>query len=401
MSYSSPVEVDGRKMTVICDAAQLPISTGASRRQKSREVRRHLARTRTKYCFAVSSAGEGIEVWWSAEERGVSIAASLERWYSTLPEENEETVETPDDCVVILSFDKNLYLAEFVDGLVKTERVVDEKIAQEHLDRYRAENRVMHGFAAGRGTGLAERYVELKPLPFEFGEHRFERAFAAFLRHRLWHPMAVAPVLAVAAAAVLSQFDMIALWDRFTKDDQTDSGETQEPAVPIVSHAGGIMLRELVRFMRDLDVLYGDGLQRLEFTPPSGIVLSGRSPEYPSRAKVFADQRRGWLRWNSAGWVIDMDIAIPDMTGKTPMQTEALLQNMSRGWPALGLVEGPIAGHINTTRFSVDQGDINTFDLMDIAQRLDGYPAVIRYLSCKYANYRLSGCEISIETKTL
>ena len=183
--------------------------------------------------------------------------------------------------------------------------------------------------------------------------------------------------------------------------DRVDSDEPQKPDIPIVSHAGGIMLRELVRFMRDLDVLYGDGLQRLEFTPPSSIVLSGRSPEYPSGAKVFADQRRGWLRWNSAGWVINMDIAIPDMVEKTPIQTEALLENMSRGWPALGLVEGPIPGHINTTRFSVDQGDINTFDLMDIAQRLDGYPAVISYLSCKYADYRMSGCEISIETKTL
>ncbi len=398
MSYSSPVEVDGRKMTVVYDAAQLPISTRASQRQKSREVRRHLARTRTKYCFAASSAGEGIEVWWSAEERGVSIAASLERWHSTALEESDDT---PDDCVVILSFDKNLYLAEFADGLVKKERVVDGNGAQEHLDRYRAENRVMHGFAAGRGTGLAERYVELKPLPFEPGEYRFERALAAFLRHRLWHPMAVAPVLAVAAMAALSQVDVITLWDRVMQGDRVDSDEPQKPDIPIVSHAGGIMLRELVRFMRDLDVLYGDGLQRLEFTPPSSIVLSGRSPEYPSGAKVFADQRRGWLRWNSAGWVINMDIAIPDMVEKTPIQTEALLENMSRGWPALGLVEGPIPGHINTTRFSVDQGDINTFDLMDIAQRLDGYPAVISYLSCKYADYRLSDCEISIETKTL
>ena len=32
---------------------------------------------------------------------------------------------------------------------------------------------------------------------------------------------------------------------------------------------------------------------------------------------------------------------------------------------------------------------------------LDGYPAVISRLSCSYAGYRMSDCEISIETKTL
>ncbi len=398
MSWSSRVQVNGRNITVIYDAEQLPIWTGAGSWQKSREVRRHLVRTRTKYCFVASKAGEGIEVWWSAEERGVSIAASLEQWYSTILEENDEP---PDDCVVILSFDKNLYLAEFANGLIKTERVVDGNSAQEHLDRYRAENRVMHGFAVGRGLGLAEQYVELEPLPFELGERRFERAFVVFLRHRLWHPMAAAPVLAVIAAVALSQVDRTALWGRIMQSDRVDSGEPQKPVIPIVSHAGGIMLRELVKFMWDLDVLYGDGLQRLEFTPPSGIVLSGRSAEYPSRAKVFADQRRGRLRWNSAGWVINMDITMGDMMEKTPMQTEALLEKLSRGWPALSLVEGPITGYTHTTRFNIDQTGINTFDLVDIARRLDGYPAVIRYLSCKYAHYRLSDCEISIETRTL
>ncbi len=398
MSYSSKVQANGKKMTVVYAAAQLPISTGVGLWQKSREVRRHLARTRTKYCFAASSAGEGIEVWWSAEERGVSIAASLDNWYSTRLEENDET---PDDCVVIISFDTSVYLAEFANGLVRTERVVDEKSAVEHLDRYRAENRVMHGFMSGSQTGLIKQYVELEPLPFDLRSKRFERAFAVFLRHRLYHPMIIMPVLALFCIAALSQIDVIDIWNRFTKDDRINLADVKKPLVPMVSHAGGIMLRELVKFMWDLDVLYPDGLHQLEFTSPSSVVLSGRSPEYPSRAKAFADRRSGQFRWNSTGWVIRLDIAAMPVIEKTPIQTEALLENMSRGWPALGLVEGPIPGHINTTRFSVDQGDINTFDLMDIAQRLDGYPAVIRYLSCKYADYRMIECEVSIETKTL
>ena len=398
MSYSSRVQVGGRKMTVVYAAEQLPISTGVGSWQKSREVRRHLARTQTKYCFAASRAGEGIEVWWSAEERGVSIAASLDHWYSTILEENDET---PDDCVVILSFDTSVYLAEIANGLVKTERVVDENSALEHLDRYRAENRVMYGFTAGSHIDSVERYVELEPLPFELRSNRFERAFAVFLRHRLYHPMVIAPVLALLAFAALSQIDLIGLWDRIMKNNRTDPAEQHEPVIPIVSHGGGVMLRELVKFMRRLDVLYPDGLQQLEFTPPSSIVLSGQSPEYPLRAKAFAERRQGQLRWNSAGWVIMIDLAMPDMVGKTPMRTEALLETLSPGWPALGLVEGPIAGYINTMRFMIDQTDINTFDLIDIARRLDGYPAVISRLSCSYAGYRMSDCEVSIETKTL
>ena len=398
MSYSSRVEVGGRKMTVIYAAEQLPISTGVGLWQKSREVRRHLERTHTKYCFAASKAGEGIEVWWSAEDRGVSIAASLDHWYSTILEEDDET---PDDCVVIITFDTSVYLAEVANGLVKTERVVDENSALAHLDRYRAENRVMYGFAAGSHIDSVERYVELEPLPFELRSNRFERAFAVFLRHRLYHPMVIAPVLALFCLAALSQIDLIGLWDRVMQYNQPAQVVQPEPAVPIVSHGGGVMLRELVKFMRRLDVLYPDGLQQLEFTPPSGVVLSGQSPEYPVRAKVFAERGQGQMRWNSAGWVIMIDIAMPDMVEKTPMRTEALLETLSPGWPALDLVEGPVAGYINTTRFNIDQADINTFDLIDIAQRLDGYPAVISRLSCSYAGYRMSDCEVSIETKTL
>ena len=379
-------------------AAQLPISTGVGLWQKSREVRRHLERTQTKYCFAASKAGEGIEVWWSAEERGVSIAASLDNWYSTTLEGKEDT---PDDCVVIISFDTSVYLAEFSNGLVKTERVVDEKSAVEHLDRYRAENRVMHGFMSGSQIGLIEQYVELEPLPFDLRSKRFERAFAVFLRHRLYHPMVIVPVLALFCIAALSQIDVIDIWNRFTKDDQIDLANQNKPPVPMVSHGGGVMLRELVKFMWHLDVLYPDGLNQLAFTSPSSIVLRGRSPEYPTRAKAFADRRSGQFRWNSAGWVIRLDVAMPDMVEKTPMRTEALLEKLSRGWPALGLVEGPITGYTNTTRFSIDQADINTFDLIDMAQRLDGYPAIISNLICKYAEYRMIDCEVSIETKTL
>ena len=132
-------------MTVVYAAEQFPISTGVGLWEKSREVRRHLERTQTKYCFAASKAGEGIEVWWSAEERGVSIAASLDDWYSTRLVENDDT---PDDCVVIISFDTSVYLAEFANGLVKTERVVDEKSALAHLDRL-----------PGRKPGNARFYV--------------------------------------------------------------------------------------------------------------------------------------------------------------------------------------------------------------------------------------------------
>ena len=398
MSWSSRVEVGGRNMTVIYAAEQLPISTGVGPWQKSREVRRHLERTHTSYCFAASKAGEGIEVWWSAEERGVSIAASLDNWYSTILSENDET---PDDCVVILSFDTSVYLAEVANGLVKTERVVDENSALAHLDRYRAENRVMYGFAAGSHIDSVERYVELEPLPFELRSNRFERAFAVFLRHRLYHPMVIAPVLALLCLAALSQVDLIGLWDRVMQYNQPAQVVQPEPVIPIVSHGGGVMLRELVKFMRRLDVLYPDGLQQLEFTPPSSIVLSGQSPEYPVRAKVFAERGQGQMRWNSAGWVIMIDLAMPDMVGKTPMRTEALLETLSRGWSALDLVEGPVAGHTDTTRFNIDQADINTFDLIDIARRLDGYPAIISRLSCSYAGYRMTDCEISIETKTL
>ena len=399
MSYSSRVQVGGKKMTVVYAAAQLPISTGVGLWQKSREVRRHLERTHTSYCFAASKAGEGIEVWWSAEERGVSIAASLDDWYSTRLEENDDT---PDDCVVIISFDTSVYLAEFANGLVKTERVVDEKSAVEHLDRYRAENRVMHGFMSGSQTGLIEQYVELEPLPFDLRSNRFERSFVVFLRHRLYHPMVIVPVLTLFSIVTLSQIDLIGLRDGIIEYyNRNEPAVPQIQDIPIVSHAGGAMLRELVKFMWQLDVLYPDGLLRMEFTPPSSIVLRGISPEYPTRAKAFSDRRLSQFRWNSAGWVIMIDIAMPDMVEKTPMRTEALLEKMSRGWSALGLVEGPIAGYTHTTRFNIDQTDINTFDLIDIAHRLDGYPAVISYLSCKYAKYRMTDCEVSIETKTL
>ena len=62
-----------------------------------------------------------------------------------------------------------------------------------------------------------------------------------------------------------------------------------------------------------------------------------------------------------------IDIAMPDMVEKTPVRTEALLEKLSRGWSALDLVAGPVAGYTDTTRFMIAQTDINTFDLIDIA----------------------------------
>ncbi len=398
MSYSSRVRVDGNNITVVYAAAQLPVSTGIGPWQKSREVRRHLTRTRTRYCFVAARGGEGIEVWWSAEERGVSIAASLDNWYSTILSKDEETL---DDFVVIIPFDTNVYLAEIANGLVKTERVVDENSALEQLERYRVENRVMRGFAAGGRIDPGEQYVELEPLPFDLRCNRFERAFAVLLRNRLYHPMVIAPVLALFAVSTLSQVDWLRLRDWMMKYNQPAPDQQQQPVIPVVSHAGGATLLELVKFIWSLDVLYGDGLRQLEFMHPSTVVLSGQSSGYPSRTKAFADQRHGQFRWNSAGWAVVIDIAMPDTVPGTPMRTGVLLENMSRGWPTLDLVEGPVAGHTEITRFNVNQTDINTFDLVDIAQRLDGYPARISHLSCSYTDFSMSGCEISIETRTL
>ncbi len=400
MSWSSRIQVDGRNVTVIYAAAQLPISTDIGPWRKSREVRRHLTRTRTRYCFVEARAGEGIEVWWSAEERGVSIAASLDSWYSTILSKTGEAPDAPDDFVVIIPFDTSVYLAEIANGLVKTERIVDENSALEYLDRYRVENRVMRGFTAGGRIDPGAQYVELEPLPFDLWRYRFERVFPVFLRNRLYHPTMIAPVLVVVAAVALSQVDMSALWERVMRDERVDAGE-QQPVIPMVSHAGGATLRELVRFLWRLDVLYGDGLQRLEFTSPSSVVLSGQSYRYPLQAKAFADQRHGQFRWNSAGWAVAIDIAMPDTVPGTPVRTAVLLELMSRGWPALALVEGPVTGYTDTMRFNIDQANINTFDLMDIARRLDGYPAVISRLSCSYENFSMSNCDISIETSTL
>ena len=172
------------------------------------------------------------------------------------------------------------------------------------------------------------------------------------------------------------------------KNNRNDPAEQHEPVIPIVSHGGGVMLRELVKFMRRLDVLYPDGLQQLEFTPPSSIVLSGQSPEYPLRAKAFAERRQGQLRWNSAGWVIMIDIKMPDMVGKTPMRTEALLETLSPGWPALGLVEGPIAGYINTMRFNIDQSRHQYI-------RFDRYSAAAGRLSRGHQPLVLQLCRVS------
>ena len=401
MSWSSRVQVHGKRMSVVYGAAQLPISSAVGVWQKSREVRRHLARTRTAYCLvAAAGATQGIEVWWSAEEAGISVAASLDDWYSTILQESGEAAN---DCVVIIVFDTSVYLAEVVNGLVKTERVVNESGALEQIHRYRAENRVLHGFIAGNRNDRFAQYVELAPLPFDLEARRFERSFIVFLRNRLYHPIHIVPVLALIVAATLHQIDTIGLWQQVMQYNRAAPVEPQQPVIPLVSHAGGAMLRELVRFMWRLDGLYGDGLQQLEFTPPSGVVLSGQSPQYPSRAKAFAGRHRGQFRWNAAGWAVVIDIAMPDAMSKTPAPTEALLENMSRGWPELALVEGPLASHayIYTTRFGIDRTGINTFDLMEVAQRLDGYPAIISRLSCSYADYRLTNCEISIETSTL
>jgi len=400
MSYSTKVQLQGKNLTVIYGANQLPLAATVKKWGRAREVRRHLSRTRGKYVLVMSNEGEGIEVWWSAEDKGVSIAASLDHWFLRRLREDEHT---PDDVVVVIPFDRRIYLAELRGGLVHRETIVAEETAAEQLELYAAEERIIHAFEAGRCTDLVQQYVRPEPLPFVLGEHQFRHALPVFIMNGLYHPGLILPLMLLLGAAALTQFDFDRIRSLVHASAAVRPSEAviQSVMVPEVTYGGGTVLRELVRWITLSEALHGDGLQSVQFSPPTQVVLAGRAAQYPLLVKQFAERHGGEFRYNSAGWVVAMEMAMMHPNQAKPMQTQVMLQQMSAGWPALKLVEGPVPGLLTTTRFKVDHNSINTWDLIEIARRLDGFPTTISALSCNYDNYRLAACAIRIDAKTL
>ena len=400
MSFSAKFQIGKKTVNLVYGAEKLPLAMSTSKRERARELRNQLARTKTRYLFNVQNAGEGIDMWWSADERGVSFAACIDGWFNDRRSSDPSALA---DYVVVISSATQLYVADVRGGSVQSEWVVSESVARTKLEKYQAEGTVIYGFTTGDQPGAIDEYVRLDTLPFTFddaNEYTYQRPVIVYLRYGMFHPAILYPLtgLALAAGIIVYGQDIAR---EFLGGGVSDEISTQ-PVILQTEFGASVLLGYLANYIPRAESLYADGLTRLQFDYPASLTLSGQSQRYPSQARQFAEQSRGQFTWNSGGWTINMNLSIPRMVTARPPETHQTLEELMSSWPDLELIDGPnVAGATAQTLFSISKANITTYDLVEWAARLDGYPAYLRKIECMYDQYLLTECSLSIDTTTL
>lgn len=424
MSWTVRDSIRGRRITLTYNAAQLPLAAAGSRWQRTREVLRHLKRSRSKHVLAVAAVDGAIETWWSAAEGGTSFAAAIDHWIeSRLAGSGEADEAPPERFLVVIPLDERIYLAEIQQGLVREERALFPSAAEEYLERYNADGSVIHGFAAGTCTALPEQYVRLETPPFDLLRFEFSRPAGLFLRKGLPHPRhGLALAGAVLLAAVL-QFGYGFLktgwpglggWLGDDAQSLLPAVALQQVVDPSVPHSAGAELRALAGLIVDAEPLHADGLVRLDFGHGRAATYAGlKRTGWPQTARALAAALKADWRLDQAGWKLSVTPPDIDSGRRRPAATEPVTEALLRHPLRLRLVDGPrrsggfqqsaniLVRAVDLSIFEAEPESLSAQDLLDAADRLDGLPVSLASAACTFESFRLKTCSLTFEARTL
>ena len=412
MSWTVRDSIRGRRIALVYGAAQLPLSTAVGRWQRSREVLRHLRRTRSRTVLATPDSDGRTETWWSAEEAGVSFAAAIDHWIETRLA--DEDAPLPEEFVVVIPLDTRIYLAEAAQNVVREERVLFPDPAAEQLDRHSAAGTVIYGFAAGTCTELPEQYVRLETPPFDLQRFRFARQLPVFLRKGLPHPQQLfiaAAVLLLAAGLQFGYQFARSAWQAGIPQTLQPSGVLQQVVEPNVPHSAGAELRALARLVVSAEPLFADGLADLAFSHGQPALYSGlRKRGYPRTARAVAETLGAEWRLDDAGWQLSVPLRI-DPGHRRPGPTEPVTRAMLEHPLALRLADGPrrssgqqsgniLVRAVDLAVYAAEPESLTAQDLLDAAGPLDGLPVSLASADCRFEAFRLQTCALTFEART-
>lgn len=446
MSYVVGDSIRGRRIQLVYAAAQLPLAASVGRMEKSREVRRHLARSKTRYAFVVRDPADNIETWWSAEDRGISFAAAIDQWVSrrlsggAAAQDKAAAQDTPgpahapgsellpetpagqtvEDCLVVIPLDGRVYAAEVAQGLVSQEWVLRPGRIADHLAQY--PGAIVHGFSAGDCTDELAQRVELEELPFDLREFRYRSPAREFAAHGMIHPhvgaLALTAVLCAGAAYTGSGHlqraaGLVSDWLGTTPVTDVITQEPRQIVAPKAPHTAAADLRALVRLIRAAEPLLGQGLVSLAFAERTAVFSGEIRKDYPALARRIAGSLGGTWSLDSAGWRIVLAVPPGGPSNRVPGETEPVVERMLTHPLGPQLVRGPDihpvrrqAGNISVlglteSEFAAAPESVTAHDLLEGARLLEGLPVSLAAADCSFLKHRLDTCTLTFRAQTL
>ncbi|MXY64088.1 MAG: hypothetical protein F4206_16915 [Gammaproteobacteria bacterium] len=427
MSLTANDRIDGKRLALIYGSEPLALSTAGSRWERSREILRHLSRTRSKAALVTRSADGQEESWWAADEAGVSFAAAIDAWLEIRMADSGSN-PLPERLHVVIPLDTRIYFALVDQGMVREEAVLAPEPALERLEEAEGHD-VIYGFAAGRCTEPLERFLELEAPPFDLLRFRFGGPAFAMLRRGLFHPRHAAVFALVIFLAVGAQFSVgllktglpaLARWfgapEAVLVDTQDTVAAPIRTMVPHVRWSAADELRDLARHVVLAERLHGDGLTEM-ILEDATVTAHGVRPDggYPEAVRAAADSLDTVWALDSNGWRLTVPLGGPNERKHARRETVAtgpVLEFLLRHPMRLRLVAGPDrrdsvqpGGNVRIlpvtrTAFRADLEQITAQDLVDAAAGLDNMPVSLAGATCEFRDWQLQNCSLRFESET-
>lgn len=420
MSQTAEDRLQGRRLTVVYGVTPLSLATSGGRWERSREIRRHLSRTRGANAVLVTRTPDGgEESWWAARGAGVSFAAAIDQWLHARIARTDAS-PLPGRLHVVVPLDDLIYFATVETGIITAEAVLAPEPARRRLAEI-ARDGVVYGFNGGRCTGPVAEHVELEDPdpPCDLTGFRYGRPGAVLLRHGLFHPVhaalaVLAVALAVAAGSGLPRLAAGLPWVGDWLRPQAAQAPPVRIVVPEVPWSAAVELRELAALAVRAEPLHADGLSELRFGG-SGATIAGTlpGPGYPDTVAALSDSLGGTWTMNGNTWEIAVPSTGPARPRGKPADTGPVLRSLLRHPLGLRLTAGPEKfvppqpdGDVRLqatrrTRYRADLSGITPQDLLDAAAGMEALPVRLSGAVCAFAEWRLRDCLLHFESRTL
>ncbi len=393
-------QLDGRRLAVVYDAAQLPLPVGSGRWSTGRQVRERARANKATGLLRTVDEREGVETWWFGAA-GVSIAAAIDAWAAG--------GEIGPDVAVVVPLDARIYFAARRLGIVEEEWVLAGERAEEKLAEWADAGVEARGFGPGRQKALvAEKMEHDGELPFDPWGYRYGRPVVVLSRRGRFHP---AHGIAAAVLGVLPAFGWLQ-WTDAQRAALAAREQDQRQAVAASARQGDFSGPErLLRFaaiVRDERMLglHREGLSAVEYLSGADEVwIKGAlAGAYPRAAERFAEatgsgflvRPGGWDVVRGAGW----EAAYGSVEAFGVDELGSDLFRAGRGAGAKVEMGARVdAGEVVEISFAFEFEGRSALGLTALGNALAGRPVLVDRMVCEYADWVVERCAVEVRAK--
>lgn len=397
----SEAQLDGRRLAVVYDAAQLPLRVGSGRWATGRQVRERARANKATGLLRTVDEREGVETWWFGAA-GVSFAAAVDAW-------SAGGGDIGPDVAVVIPLDVRVYFAARSRGIVEEEWVLAGERAEEKLAEWAAAGVEARAFGPGRQTPLvAGRMEHDAELPFDPGEYRYGRPLVVLARRGLFHPSHGLAALGVAVLPALAWV----FWVDVQQAARSAADDLERQANVLRARQADFSGRErLLRFAgivgdERMLGLHREGLAVVEYQTGTDLVWMKGAIDgaYPTGARRFAAATGGTFVVRPGGWDVvrtaGWQAAYGSVEGFRIDQLGADLFRIGRAAGARVEMGARVdAGEVVEIGFVFEFERTGAVGLAALGDGLAGRPVFVDRVVCEYAGWIVEKCAVEVRAK--